>query len=117
VRLAQVTTNLLTNAAKYTELGGRITATGGRDGDWVTFAVRDTGIGIRPEMLGRIFDLFVQEHQAIDRAQGGLGLGLPIVRSLVRLHGGEITAHSDGPGTGSEFQIRLPAAEASAPPV
>jgi two-component system CheB/CheR fusion protein len=76
--------------------------------------VRDTGIGIRPEMLGRVFDLFVQAERAWDRAQGGLGIGLTLVRRLVEMHGGTVTAHSDGPGTGSEFVVRLPAQRAAA---
>ena len=76
--------------------------------------MRDTGIGIAPEVLPRIFDLFVQERQALDRSQGGLGLGLTIVRNLVELHGGRSSAHSDGPGTGSEFIVRLPARDGRA---
>jgi PAS domain S-box-containing protein len=115
VRLGQILTNLLTNAAKYTEPRGTIAIKGGRDGGFVTLAVRDTGIGIAPAMLPRIFDLFVQETQAIDRAQGGLGLGLAIVKSLVTLHGGEVTAHSDGPGTGTELRVRIPASRELAP--
>jgi CheY-like chemotaxis protein len=73
--------------------------------------VHDTGIGIAPDVLPRVFDLFVQEHQAIDRSQGGLGLGLTIVRNLVERHGGSVSAHSDGPGRGSEFVVRLPKAD------
>jgi CheY-like chemotaxis protein len=107
-RLAQVVANLLTNAGKYTEDGGRITITARADGDQVVLSVRDTGIGIAPDMVPRIFDLFVQERQAIDRAQGGLGLGLAIVRSLAELHGGAVEAHSDGVGRGAEFVLRLP---------
>ena len=109
-RLAQAVANLLTNAAKYTEARRRdrdfranVKAT-----EWWS-QVRDNGIGIEPEMLSRVFDLFSQEKQAIDRAQGGLGLGLAIVRSLVRLHGGEVTAASAGRDRGSELTIRLPA--------
>jgi CheY-like chemotaxis protein len=107
-RLAQVVANLLTNAAKYTEPGGAITVTGSLEGNDVVLRVRDTGIGIEPEMLPRIFDLFVQERQTLDRSRGGLGLGLAIVRSLVALHGGSVSARSEGKGTGSEFTIRLP---------
>jgi signal transduction histidine kinase len=107
-RLAQVISNLLTNAAKYTSPGGRIRIDAAADGDDVVVRVIDTGIGIDPAMLPRIFDLFTQERQAIDRAEGGLGLGLAIVRSLVALHGGSVTAKSDGRGRGSEFAIRLP---------
>jgi CheY-like chemotaxis protein len=112
VRITQVITNLVTNAAKYTEPGGRIAIICRRDGPWVEVLVRDDGIGIAPDMLGRIFDLFVQAPQSIDRAQGGLGLGLTIVQSLVNLHGGNIRARSDGLGKGSEFLVCLPAAPA-----
>jgi PAS domain S-box-containing protein len=111
IRLAQVIANLLNNAAKYTESGGRIEIDGRRDGDQVVVCIRDTGMGIAPEMLPRIFDLFVQERQALDRAQGGLGLGLSIVRSLVTAHGGTISARSKGVGHGAEFELRLPAVE------
>ena len=111
-RLAQVISNLLTNAAKYTPSGGQIRITAQADGDEVVLSVRDSGIGIDADMLPRIFDLFTQDRQAIDRAQGGLGLGLAIVRSLVALHGGSITARSDGRGSGSEFVVRLPRIDA-----
>jgi signal transduction histidine kinase len=107
-RLAQIVANLLTNAGKYTQDGGRINITGRAEGNHVALSVRDTGIGIAPDMVPRIFDLFVQERQAIDRAQGGLGLGLAIVRSLAALHGGEVEAHSEGMGRGAEFVLRLP---------
>ncbi len=106
-RLAQVVGNLLSNAAKYTPSGGRIRVSGTVDGGEIVLSVRDTGIGIDREMLPRIFDLFTQDRQAIDRAQGGLGLGLAIVRSLVALHGGSVSARSDGRGRGSEFIVRL----------
>jgi signal transduction histidine kinase/DNA-binding response OmpR family regulator len=118
-RLSQVVSNLLTNAAKYTESGGRITVHAGREHDDIVLRVRDTGIGISPEMVPHVFDLFVQERQALDRSQGGLGLGLTIVRSLVALHHGTVSVKSEGPGRGSEFTIRLPvapAAEAAASP-
>jgi PAS domain S-box-containing protein len=108
VRLTQVLTNLLTNAAKYTEPRGRIEIGVDSDPNSVTFRIADTGMGIAPEMLSRIFDMFVQAPQAIDRAQGGLGLGLTIVQSLVRLFGGSVRAHSNGPGQGSEFVVNLP---------
>jgi PAS domain S-box-containing protein len=111
VRLGQVVANLLNNAAKYTEDGGRIEIDGRREGDRVVVRVRDTGIGIAPEILPRVFDLFVQERQALDRSQGGLGLGLAIVRSLVAAHGGTVAARSDGIGRGAEFEVRLPAAD------
>jgi signal transduction histidine kinase len=107
-RLAQVAANLLTNAAKYTEDHGVIRITAGREGGEMVLRVRDSGIGISSDMLPRIFDLFVQERQALDRAQGGLGLGLAIVRSLIELHGGRVEARSDGAGRGAEFIVRLP---------
>ena len=118
MRLAQIFANLLSNAAKYTDRGGTITVTGARVGDRVEVRVRDTGRGIAPDILPRIFDLFVQERQAIDRSRGGLGLGLAIVRSLVQLHDGDVSVVSQ-PGTGSEFTVRLPLAvapEAAQPP-
>ena len=109
-RLSQVISNLLTNAAKYTPSGGHITIGGEALDDEVVVHVRDNGIGITPDVLPRIFELFVQGRQAIDRAQGGLGIGLTIVRNLVERHGGTVQAASDGPGRGSEFTIRLPRA-------
>jgi signal transduction histidine kinase len=110
-RLAQVVSNLLTNAAKYTERGGRITVAAERSDAEIVIRVTDDGIGIARELLPRVFEMFVQERQALDRSQGGLGLGLAIVRSLVVLHGGSITAHSEGEGQGSEITVRLPATE------
>ena len=110
IRLNQVVSNLLTNAAKYTPPGGRIIVRTTEECGEIVIHVRDTGIGIAADMLPRVFDLFVQERQAIDRAQGGLGLGLTIVRNLVERHGGTVSVHSDGPGTGSEFVVRLPRA-------
>jgi PAS domain S-box-containing protein len=117
VRMAQVVANLLNNAAKYTEPHGSIAILAERDGETAVLRIRDTGIGLSAEMLPRIFDLFVQERQAIDRAQGGLGLGLAIVRVLVELHGGTVDAHSEGQGRGTELIVRLPAAEAVEPAV
>jgi PAS domain S-box-containing protein len=114
-RLAQVVANILNNAAKYSERGGRIWIDARRDGESVVLSVRDSGMGIAPAMLPRVFDLFSQESQALDRAQGGLGLGLAIVKSLVTLHGGEVTALSEGAGKGSELRVRLPSAAAVAP--
>jgi signal transduction histidine kinase/ActR/RegA family two-component response regulator len=111
-RLAQVVGNLLTNAAKYTPAGGRIQLSAREEDGQVVLRVADTGIGIDAEMLPQVFDLFAQDRQAIDRAQGGLGLGLAIVRSLVSLHGGSVSARSEGRGRGSEFVIRLPRAGA-----
>jgi signal transduction histidine kinase len=113
-RLAQVVGNLLTNAAKYTPAGGSIDVRGAREGEDAVVRVRDTGVGIEPAMLPAVFDMFVQERQALDRARGGLGLGLTIVKSLVEAHGGTVSAHSEGPGKGSEFSIRLPAARVRA---
>ena len=111
VRLSQVMSNLITNAAKYTPPGGRITVRASDERGEIVVRVRDTGIGIAPDVLPKVFDLFVQERQDIDRSQGGLGLGLTIVRNLVERHGGTVSAHSDGPGTGSEFVVRLPRAD------
>src|SRR5690606_17228621 len=108
-RLAQVIANLLTNAAKYTAPQGSIDVVGERVGEQVVLRVRDTGVGIDAAMLPHVFDMFVQERQALDRARGGLGLGLTIVKNLVQAHGGTVTARSEGPGRGSEFEIRLPA--------
>ncbi|MRV75626.1 response regulator [Duganella sp. FT92W] len=110
VRFTQVLSNLLTNAAKYTNRNGSITVRAVADNGDCVLRVADNGIGIEPDMLPRLFDLFVQEHQALDRAHGGLGLGLAIVRSLVSLHGGTVSAHSPGPGQGSVFEVRLPLA-------
>jgi len=108
-RLEQVLTNLLTNAAKYTDPGGRIWLTAERDGRHIVIRVRDTGVGITPEMLSRIFELFVQAERRVDRSQGGLGIGLTLVHRLVELHGGTVEANSPGLGGGSEFIVRLPA--------
>ena len=106
-RLAQVFANLLNNSAKYMEAGGEIVVEASA-GDDVVVKVRDTGIGIAPEMLPHIFDLFVQADRSLERAHGGLGIGLTLVRRLVELHGGSVSARSDGPGQGSEFVVRLP---------
>ena len=111
-RLTQVVMNVLSNAAKYTEPRGRIRVTARPDEGHVELRVKDTGMGISAEMLQRVFDMFTQERQALDRAHGGLGLGLTIVKSLVEVHGGSIQAFSDGVGKGSEFVMRLPMAAA-----
>jgi PAS domain S-box-containing protein len=108
-RLAQVLSNLLTNAAKYTEPGGQIEVAASRDSGGIVLRVRDSGVGIPAELLPSIFDLFVQGVRSIDRSQGGLGIGLSLVRSLVELHGGTVSAHSEGHGKGSEFVVHLPA--------
>ena len=113
-RLCQVVSNLLTNAAKYTPAGGHIHARARLvDGD-VVLTVRDDGTGIPPDILPRLFDRFVQGRRTIDRSEGGLGLGLAIVRSLVVLHGGTAAVRSAGVGRGSEFEVRLPALEPTA---
>jgi signal transduction histidine kinase/CheY-like chemotaxis protein len=107
-RLAQVFSNLLNNAAKYTEPAGHIRLTAERRESEVVVEVRDTGIGISRDMLPRIFDIFTQGDRSLERAQGGLGIGLSIVRGVVELHGGSVAAHSDGPGRGSKLTVRLP---------
>jgi CheY-like chemotaxis protein/two-component sensor histidine kinase len=108
VRLAQIVANLLNNAAKYTEDGGRIALSGRREGDHAVISVHDSGVGIPIEVLPRVFDLFAQADRTYHRAQGGLGIGLTLVRTLVELHGGTVAAKSDGVGCGSEFIVRLP---------
>jgi signal transduction histidine kinase/ActR/RegA family two-component response regulator len=107
-RLTQVLVNLLTNAAKYTEERSNIWLSAQRQADEVVIKVRDTGIGIRPELLTRVFDPFVQDERSSARGLGGLGIGLSVVRSLIDLHGGRVQAFSDGPGQGSEFVVHLP---------
>src|SRR5690349_953454 len=108
VRLSQAIANLLTNAAKYTEKAGQIFVTVAAEGDQAVLRVRDQGVGIEPELLPRIFDLFVQGERALARSQGGLGIGLALVKRLVELHGGTVIASSEGRGKGSEFVIRIP---------
>ncbi len=110
-RLTQVLTNLLTNAAKYSAPEGRISLTARRLGDDIVITVSDTGVGIEPELLDAIFEPFKQGARGIDRSEGGLGLGLAIVRTLVELHGGSVIATSAGRGRGSEFTVRLPACD------
>ena len=109
VRLTQVFSNLLTNAAKYTNAGGEIHLALHRDADRVRVSVRDNGIGIPPECLGSVFDMFMQVDRSSRRAQGGLGIGLTLVKSLVQMHGGRVEARSAGSGAGSEFIVDLPA--------
>jgi len=109
VRLAQVLLNLLDNAAKYTPNGGHIDLAARAAGPEVEISVRDNGIGIAAELLPRVFDLFQQGDRTLDRSQGGLGIGLTLVRRLVEMHGGQVTASSPGPGQGSTFTVRLPA--------
>ena len=108
VRLAQVFANLLNNSAKYTDAGGEIGITVRRDGGWAVISVKDTGAGIPREMLPSVFELFTQIDRHADRAQGGLGIGLTLVKSLVEMHGGTVQANSAGLGQGSEFVVRLP---------
>src|SRR5262249_6649447 len=111
-RLVQSLGNVLQNAAKYTDAGGEIDidvqSTDGR----VTLRVRDTGTGIAPDLLPNVFDLFVQSRRTLDRSEGGLGIGLTVVRRLVEMHGGTVSAESAGDGCGSTFTIHLPAAQA-----
>jgi two-component system, sensor histidine kinase len=113
-RLVQCVSNILANAAKYTDKGGEIRVELGRSGNCAVVCVQDNGIGISAEMLPRVFDLFVQSERSLDRSQGGLGIGLSVVRRLVDMHGGEVSAHSDGAGGGSTFEIRLPLVSAPA---
>lgn len=109
-RLAQVFSNLLNNAAKYTERGGRIRLSVRRDGTEAVVSVRDNGVGIPTPMLPKVFDIFTQVDRNLERSQGGLGIGLSIVKRLVEMHGGSVAANSDGHGMGSEFVVRLPVA-------
>lgn len=109
-RMAQVLANLLNNAAKYTRPGGQIQLSAGREGDQAVIEVRDDGIGIPPEMLSLIFEMFAQVDTSLERAQGGLGIGLTIARRLVEMHGGTLVAASGGMGKGSVLTVRLPLA-------
>jgi PAS domain S-box-containing protein len=112
VRLAQVFSNLLINAAKYTDVGGRVELHARQHGDSAVIRVRDNGVGIAADMMPRLFMLFSQADSSSPRSEGGLGVGLALARGLVSLHGGQIEAHSDGPGQGSEFTVRMPLAAA-----
>ena len=116
-RLTQAIANVLGNAAKYTDKGGQISLTAAVSHDDVEIQVRDNGIGIRPELLPHVFELFTQLDRDEGRTQGGLGIGLALVQRLVQMHGGEVSAMSDGPGRGSEFVIRLPRLHAENEPV
>ena len=109
-RLDQVVTNLLANALKFTAPGGHVWVSVDRERDRAVLRVRDDGIGISAELLPRVFDLFVQADRSLDRSKGGLGLGLTLVKRLVELHGGTVSAHSEGPDRGSEFVVELPLA-------
>ncbi|PWF48507.1 sensor histidine kinase, partial [Massilia glaciei] len=115
-RIVQVLSNLLNNAAKYTPRGGRITLSAWREDDQAVLAVADSGVGIPPAELETVFEMFTQVGPNMERAQGGLGIGLSLVRQLVELHGGSASAASDGPGMGSTFTLRLPLADGRAPP-
>jgi signal transduction histidine kinase len=108
-RLVQILANLLNNAAKYQNDGGQIVLAVAREGSVAVIRVRDAGIGIEPAVLSQLFELFSQGERSPDRAQGGLGIGLSLVKTMVELHGGSVNGHSDGQGKGSEFVIRLPA--------
>ncbi|MFC0253730.1 hybrid sensor histidine kinase/response regulator [Massilia consociata] len=114
-RIEQVVGNLVTNALKYTPPGGTIDITLANSGEEAVLAVRDTGVGIAPELMPQLFDIFVQGKVSLDRSQGGLGIGLSLVRSLVALHGGTIGAESEGSGRGSTFTLRLPLLDSQAP--
>jgi PAS domain S-box-containing protein len=115
-RLAQVLSNLLNNAAKYTEPGGRIRVTAVASPGGVEVAVSDTGVGLDADLLPNVFDAFVQADRSLSQSGGGLGLGLTLVRKLVEMHGGTVSAHSDGRGRGSRFTVRLPTADPPARP-
>ncbi|MCY2967176.1 MAG: response regulator [Planctomycetota bacterium] len=115
-RLQQIQVNLLMNAAKYTPEGGEVRYSLGAEGSEAVVRVRDTGVGMTPELLAQAFDLFVQADETLDRSNGGMGVGLTLVRAIVELHNGRVSALSDGPGRGSEFVIRLPQARAAPQP-
>jgi PAS domain S-box-containing protein len=116
IRLTQVVANLLNNASKYTDRGGKISIVGSCEQGNAVLRVRDSGIGIAADVLPHVFDLFTQADRSLDRSHGGLGIGLCLVKKLVDLHGGSAEAHSEGPGRGSEFVVRMPLAEAPAEP-
>src|SRR4051812_31050919 len=116
-RLSQAVSNLLNNASKYTPEGGRVRLTATAAEGIATITVEDNGTGIEPELLPKIFELFVQGERGLDRAQGGLGIGLTLVKRLVELHQGRVEAHSDGPGNGARFRIMLPSISAVRQPV
>lgn len=115
VRIEQIFSNILTNALKYTPAGGQIRASVESEDSQGVIRVRDNGIGMAPNVLATVFDLFTQADESLSRSQGGLGLGLPLVRSLVEKHGGTVEGSSDGPGKGSEFVVRLPLTSSTGP--
>jgi CheY-like chemotaxis protein len=115
VRLTQVFANMLNNAARYTDTGGQIRLDATREGDWVVVALSDTGIGMSAGQIDQVFEMFTQVSRPADRNQGGLGIGLTMVRHLVRMHGGTVDAASAGPGKGSTFTVRLPLSQQTAP--
>jgi two-component system CheB/CheR fusion protein len=115
VRLSQVIENILINAAKYTPDGGRIGVATFREGASVAIEITDTGVGISPQMLTRVFELFAQADTSLDRAEGGLGIGLTLVEKLVRMHGGRVEARSPGVGFGSTFTVHLPLVRSDEP--
>lgn len=117
LRLSQAFVNLLGNATKYSPPGGRVTLSAVRTGDQVEIVVKDAGIGIPSAMLERIFEMFTQVDQSLERSRGGLGVGLALVKRVIELHGGTVTALSDGPGRGSEFRVMLPVGGAATGPV
>jgi signal transduction histidine kinase len=112
-RLVQCLTNILTNAAKYTDFGGQVRVEARRELDAALIAITDNGVGISRELLPRVFDLFVQSERSLDRAQGGLGVGLSVVKALIEMHEGRVSVDSAGPGSGSRFEIRLPLMQAA----
>jgi CheY-like chemotaxis protein/anti-sigma regulatory factor (Ser/Thr protein kinase) len=113
LRLSQVVANLLTNAAKYTDPGGRVALVATREATGLTISVKDSGIGLSAQTIPGLFAMFSQVNTAIDRSQGGLGIGLGLVKGLVKLHGGTVEARSEGLGRGSEFIVRLPSSAIS----
>jgi CheY-like chemotaxis protein len=113
-RLVQSLVNVLTNAAKYTDRGGKIRIQTRGSPDDVFIEVSDNGVGISAELMPQIFELFVQGDRTLDRSEGGLGIGLAVVKKLIEMHGGQISAHSEGLGRGSTFELRLPRARAPA---
>jgi signal transduction histidine kinase len=117
LRMAQVVSNLLDNASKYTPEGGAITLTTKTEGDAIVIAIADNGIGITSDALGHIFELFVQDERALTLQKGGLGIGLAVVRDLVEAHGGSVVARSDGTDRGSEFIVRMPMRRNSSPEI